>query len=92
MLKDYFESDKRLSSDTAYRNGSLQGAYFIIAARAIGLDCGPMSGFNNEKVNEAFFHGSTIKTNFICSVGYGDPEGVYPRSPRPDFDEVCTIV
>ncbi len=92
MLKDYFESDERLSSDTAYRNGSLQGAYFIIAARALGLDCGPMSGFDNDKVDEAFFSNSTIKSNFICSIGYGDPEGVYPRSPRPDFDEVCTIV
>ncbi len=92
MMKDYFGSREELANDTAYRNGSLQGAYFMIAARSIGLDCGPMSGFSNDKADEIFFPNSTIKSNFICSLGYGYPEGVYPRSPRPEFDEVCTVL
>lgn len=73
---------------TAMRNGSLQGAYLMLAARSLGLDCGPMSGFNNAAVDEAFFAGTTVRSNFICSVGYGDPSGVYPRLPRLPFDEV----
>jgi 3-hydroxypropanoate dehydrogenase len=76
---------------TAFRNGTLQGAYFIIAARALGLDCGPMSGFNNDAVDRDFFAGTRIKSNFICSVGYGDPSGVFARSPRLTFDEACKI-
>ncbi len=76
---------------TAFRNGTLQGAYFIVAARALGLDCGPMSGFDNAKVDEEFFAGTRIKSNFICSIGHGDPSGVFARSPRLDFDEACKI-
>lgn len=76
---------------TAFRNGSLQGAYFMIAARAFGLDCGPMSGFNNAVVDKAFFPDGRIKSNFLCNIGYGDHAKLYPRGPRPSFDEVCTI-
>lgn len=72
---------------TAMRNGSLQGAYLIVAARALGLDCGPMSGFDNAGVDEAFFSGTRIQSNFICSIGYGDPGSVYPRNPRLSFEE-----
>jgi 3-hydroxypropanoate dehydrogenase len=75
----------------ALRNSSLQGAYFMLAARALGLDCGPMSGFNNAKVDAAFFAGTTVKSNFICSVGYGDASKLFPRSPRLSFDEACKI-
>lgn len=77
---------------TALRNGSLQGAYFMLAARALGLDCGPMSGFDNQKVDEAFFAGTTVKSNFLCNLGYGDASKLHPRSPRLSFDETCKIV
>jgi len=77
---------------TALRNSSLQGAYFMLAARALGLDCGPMSGFNNQKVDAAFFAGTTVKSNFLCSLGYGDASKVYPRSPRLSFEEACQLV
>jgi 3-hydroxypropanoate dehydrogenase len=76
----------------AFRNGTLQGGYFIIAARALGLDCGPMSGFDNAGVDKEFFPCGRIKSNFICSVGYGDPAGLFPRSPRLSFDEACKIL
>ncbi len=76
----------------ALRNGSLQGAYFMLAARALGLDCGPMSGFNNAKVDEAFFAGTTVKSNFLCNLGYGDPSKLFPRSPRLSFEEACKLV
>jgi 3-hydroxypropanoate dehydrogenase len=76
---------------TALRNSSLQGAYFMLAARALGLDCGPMSGFDNAKVDEAFFAGTTVKSNFLCNLGYGDPTKLYPRSPRLRFDEACKL-
>ena len=72
---------------TAMRNGSLQGAYLIIAARALGLDCGPMSGFDNAGVDKAFFAGTRIESNFICSIGHGDEGSLYPRNPRLSFDE-----
>jgi 3-hydroxypropanoate dehydrogenase len=75
----------------ALRNSSLQGAYFIIAARSLGLDCGPMSGFDNAKVDATFFAGTTIKSNFLCNLGHGDPAKLYPRSPRLKFDEACRI-
>jgi 3-hydroxypropanoate dehydrogenase len=75
----------------ALRNSSLQGAYFMLAARALGLDCGPMSGFNNAAVDAAFFAGTHIKSNFICSLGYGDESKLHPRSPRLSFDETCKI-
>src|SRR5439155_8104336 len=75
----------------ALRNSSLQGAYFMLAARALGLDCGPMSGFNNAAVDAAFFAGTSIKSNFLCSLGHGDPGKLYPRSPRLDFNEACRL-
>ena len=89
--KDWFH-DPKLRETTAFRNGTLQGAYFIVAARALGLDCGPMSGFNNEAIDKEFFAGTNVKSNFICGVGYGDPSGVFPRSPRLSFDEACKIL
>jgi 3-hydroxypropanoate dehydrogenase len=76
-----------MSEVTAMRNGTLQGAYLIIAARALGLDCGPMSGFDNAGVDRAFFAGTRIQSNFLCSIGYGDPASVFPRSPRLSFEE-----
>ncbi len=76
----------------ALRNSSLQGAYFMLAARAVGLDCGPMSGFNNAAVDAAFFAGTTVKSNFICNLGYGDASKLYPRQPRLTFAETCSIV
>jgi 3-hydroxypropanoate dehydrogenase len=89
--KDWFK-DPAFAEKTAFRNGTLQGAYFIIAARALGLDCGPMSGFDNEGVDREFFAGTAVKSNFLCSVGYGDRAGVFARSPRLSFDEACKIV
>lgn len=77
---------------TALRNGSLQGGYLIIAARALGLDCGPISGFDNAKVDAAFFPGGTLRSNFLCNLGYGDSSKLRPRAPRLSFDEACTIV
>jgi 3-hydroxypropanoate dehydrogenase len=76
----------------ALRNSSLQGAYFMLAARSLGLDCGPMSGFDNAKVDAAFFAGTTVKSNFLCNVGHGDETKLFPRSPRLDFAEACQIV
>ncbi len=76
----------------ALRNSSLQGAYFMLAARALGLDCGPMSGFNNAMVDAAFFAGTTIKSNFLCNLGHGDASKLHPRSPRLSFDEACRVV
>jgi nitroreductase len=70
----------------------LQGGYFIMAARAIGLDCGPMSGFDEKKVNAEFFAGTSVKVNFVCSLGYGDPAKLFPRSPRLSFDEAGKII
>ena len=84
--------DPALRETTAFRNGSLQGAYFILAARALGLDCGPMSGFDNDAVDREFFAGSNVKSNFLCGVGYGDPSGLFARSPRLAFDEACKIL
>lgn len=88
----WFADKPAFAEATAFRNSSLQGAYFIIAARALGLDCGPMSGFDNEAVDKAFFPGGRVKSNFICAIGYGDPTGLYDRLPRPAFDEVCQII
>ena len=84
--QELFEGNEALRESTAFRNSSLQGAYFIMAARALGLDTGPMSGFNNEAVDAAFF-GETprVKSNFISTLGYGDPATIFERSPRPDF-------
>ncbi len=88
----WFVGNAPLIEATAFRNSSLQGAYLMLAARAIGLDCGPMSGFDADKVNELFFPNSTVKVNFICGLGYGDPAKVFGRSPRFAFDEACSIV
>jgi len=89
--KDWFK-DPKFAEVAASRNGSLQGAYFMIAARALGLDCGPMSGFDNAGVDREFFAGTAIKSNFICALGHGDPAGLFPRSPRLSFDEACKIL
>ncbi len=89
--REWFAHDEQVAFSTAFRNGSLQGAYLMLAARSLGLDCGPMSGFNNAAVDEAYFAGTSIKSNFLCALGYGDPAGLFPRSPRPDFDEYSTI-
>jgi 3-hydroxypropanoate dehydrogenase len=75
----------------ALRNSSLQGAYFMLAARALGLDCGPMSGFDNAKVDAAFFAGTTVKSNFLCNLGHGDATKLFPRSPRLSFEEACRM-
>lgn len=90
--KAWFVGNQALIDSTAFRNSSLQGGYFMMAARALGLDCGPMSGFDGDKVNEAFFANSSVKVNFMCSIGYGDHSKVFGRSPRFAFDEVCQIV
>jgi 3-hydroxypropanoate dehydrogenase len=76
----------------ALRNSSLQGAYFMLAARSLGLDCGPMSGFNNAKVDAGFFAGTSVKSNFLCAVGYGDASKLHPRSPRLTFEEACQVI
>lgn len=91
-MRDLFASNEQLAVETARRNSSLQGAYLIVAARALGLDCGPMSGFDNAMLDAEFFAGSSVKSNFLCNLGYGDPSKLSPRLPRFDFDEVCTIV
>jgi 3-hydroxypropanoate dehydrogenase len=90
--RDWFAGKPDLIAATALRNSSLQGGYFILAARALGLDCGPMSGFDADAVNAAFFAGSTVQVNFLCNLGYGDPQGLFPRSPRLGFDQACRIV
>ena len=87
-----YKGNSDMNFATAFRNSSLQGAYLMIVARALGLDCGPMSGFNNELVDEEFFSGTNIKSNFLCCLGYGDPSKIFFRLPRFDFDEVCKIV
>lgn len=89
--KAWFDGPRENRHDAAFRNGSLQGAYLILAARALGLGAGPMSGFDNAKVDAAFFAGTTIKSNFLVNLGYGDPAGVFVRSPRLSFDEAARI-
>jgi 3-hydroxypropanoate dehydrogenase len=81
-----------VATTTAFRNGTLQAAYFMLAARALGLDCGPMSGFDNAWVDREFFPDGRVKSNFICNLGYGDPAALFPRSPRLGFEEACSIV
>lgn len=90
--RSWFEGREEVVRATAFRNGSLQGAYFVIAARVLGLDCGPMSGFDNAGVDAEFFAGTSIKSNFLCSIGYGDPAGLFPRSPRFAFHEMAKII
>ena len=89
--RSLFASNPSLSEQTAFRNSSLQGAYFILAVRALGLDTGPMSGFDNAKVDQAFFENSSWKSNFLCNIGYGDATKLHPRGPRLGFDQACII-
>ena len=88
----WFVGNEAKIAETAFRNSSLQGGYFIIAARALGLGCGPMSGFDAPKLDAAFWAGTTVKTNFICTLGEGDPSKVLARSPRLSFEEACRVV
>ncbi|HYK17318.1 MAG TPA: malonic semialdehyde reductase [Bryobacteraceae bacterium] len=90
-FRDIFVNSAELAQLTAFRNGSLQGGYFIVAARSIGLDCGPMSGFDNAKVDAEFFP-PTVKSNFVCNLGYGDDSKLYPRNARLTFDEACKVL
>lgn len=90
--RNWFTSSPELAAETAFRNSSLQGAYLIIAARALGLDCGPMSGFNKAKVDELFFAGTDLKSNFLCILGEGTEKDLFPRHPRLAFDEACAIL
>jgi 3-hydroxypropanoate dehydrogenase len=104
--REWFANSPELAEVTAFRNGTLQGGYFILAARSLGLDCGPMSGFNNAKVDEEFFPvgkktvereedvfpTSRLKSNFLCNLGYGDASKLFPRSPRLDFHEACKLL
>ncbi|MDR3464398.1 MAG: malonic semialdehyde reductase [Xanthobacteraceae bacterium] len=87
-----FAGDRKLRQETAFRNSSMQGAYLIIAARALGLDACPMSGFDNAKVDEAFFQNGTWRSNFICTLGHGDGTKLWPRGPRLAFEDVCRVV
>jgi 3-hydroxypropanoate dehydrogenase len=89
--RPWFAGKPAVIEATAFRNGSLQGGYFILAARALGIDCGPMSGFDSEMVDAAFWAGTTVRTNFICNLGHGDPSKLFPRSPRLSFEEACRI-
>ena len=89
--RSWFAGKPEAIATAAFRNASLQGGYFIIAARALGLDCGPMSGFDNAKVDAAFFPDGQLKSNFLCNLGYGDPSSVKPRNPRLAFEEACRI-
>ncbi len=106
-MKEMFAKSAELAASTAFRNGTLQGAYFILAARSLGLDCGPMSGFDNAKVDAEFFPATghtpagsagnfiaagAVKSNFLCNLGYGDAAKLHPRGPRLDFDEACQLL
>lgn len=90
--RDWFAGNDALIEETAIRNGTLQGAYLMIAARALGYDCGPLSGFNRAGVDSEFFAGTTQRSNFICCLGSGDPAGIFARSPRLAFDDACDIL
>jgi len=90
--REWFSGNPQLAEVTAFRNGTLQGGYFILAARALGLDCGPMSGFDNAKVDAEFFAGTSVKSNFLCNLGYGDAAKLFPRNPRLEFDEACKVL
>lgn len=90
--RSWFAGQEQKIRDTAFRNATLQGAYLMLAARALGLDVGPMSGFDHAGVDAAFFPDSTVRSNFLCNLGYGDPKGLFPRSPRFEFSEMASIV
>jgi 3-hydroxypropanoate dehydrogenase len=91
-MRSNFANNAELAQTTAFRNGSLQGAYLMIAARSLGLDCGPMSGFSNPRVDAEFFPDGRWRSNFLCNLGYGDHTKLHPRNPRPLFDEACRIL
>jgi 3-hydroxypropanoate dehydrogenase len=91
-MRAYFVGNHALINETAFRNSSLQAAYFILAARALGLDCGPMSGFDADKLNAAFFPDGKWKVNLICNLGYGDPNKLHPRNPRLNFEEATVVL
>lgn len=90
--RDWFAGNDALIQTTAFRNGTLQGAYLMIAARALGLDCGPMSGFDNAGVDKEFFDGTNWKSNFLCAIGYGEQDQLFPRNPRLSFGDACQII
>ena len=90
--RPWFSGNEAVAQETAFRNSTLQGAYLMIAARAMGLDCGPMSGFDQAAVNAAFWPDGRIKANFLCNIGYGDDKMVFPRSPRLAFEKACQII
>jgi 3-hydroxypropanoate dehydrogenase len=91
-MRDLFLAYPDVALTTAKRNSTLQGGYLILAARALGLDCGPLSGFNNEKVDAEFFASTTLRSNFLCNLGYGDRSHLRPRAPRLEFEEACTVL
>jgi 3-hydroxypropanoate dehydrogenase len=91
-MRSYFVGNQVLIDETALRNSSLQAAYFILAARALGLDCGPMSGFDADKLNAEFFPDGKWKVNLLCNLGYGDPSKLYPRNPRLNFEEASVVL
>jgi 3-hydroxypropanoate dehydrogenase len=99
-MRNNFANNQKLAEITAFRNGTLQGAYLILAARSLGLDCGPMSGFDNAKVDAEFFSAGAgnppefveVKSNFLCNLGYGDESRLFPRNPRLTFDEACRML
>jgi len=91
-MADNYAKNPALTEIVAFRNGTLQGAYFMLAARAVGLDVGGMSGFDNAKVDAEFFPDGRVKSNFLCNLGHGDSRRVLPRLPRLDFDEACTLL
>ena len=88
----WFTNNDALAASTAFRNGTLQGAYLILAARSLGLDTGPMSGFDNALVDDLFLTDRGWRSNFLCNLGHGDPAGLFPRSPRLDFEEACVLL
>lgn len=91
-MRSVFAGNQALAEETAFRNSSLEGGYFILAARAVGLDCGPMSGFDKAKVNAEFFPDGKWKANFLCNLGYGDHSKLFPRNPRLEFEEACRVL
>jgi 3-hydroxypropanoate dehydrogenase len=90
--RSWFAGHDAKIAETAFRNSSLQGGYLILAARALGLDCGPMSGFDAARLDAAFWAGTQVRTNFICTLGEGDPTQLFPRSPRLPFDQACRVL
>jgi len=90
--RSWFVGNQPLIAETAFRNGTLQAAYLMLAARALGLDCGAMSGFDKEAIDWEFFQGTDIKSNFLCNIGYGDAVSLFPRSPRLAFNDACKVI